>query len=244
MHKSGTTLISQILHRSGIDMGQFDENISYDAGNKYERHEIQALNVAILNCDYTHSLDIIRPIDKLPDGSHLKGEVLALIAKLSADYQNWGFKDPRTCLTYPIWRAHLPVHRIIYTYRSPLEVWHHYRKYIPRYKIFTRIRQGYKALRAWHVYNGQLLRFSNVWDKEGLFINFSQFVNDQASIFELQDYIGLSLTDCRNKRLYRSKAEEDIFYNFCAALLAWERKPHVEILYAELEEKRKLCLSR
>ena len=31
--------------------------------NKYERHESQALNISILNCGYTHSLDIIRPID-------------------------------------------------------------------------------------------------------------------------------------------------------------------------------------
>lgn len=38
MHKSGTTLVSQILHHSGIPMGDgFDENVTYDGGNKYER---------------------------------------------------------------------------------------------------------------------------------------------------------------------------------------------------------------
>ena len=44
MHKSGTTLISQILHKSGINMGNFNEDVSYDQGNKYERPASQKIN--------------------------------------------------------------------------------------------------------------------------------------------------------------------------------------------------------
>ena len=37
MHKSGTTLISQILHHSGVNMGgaEIETSRSYDEGNKY-----------------------------------------------------------------------------------------------------------------------------------------------------------------------------------------------------------------
>ncbi len=39
MHKSGTTLVAEMLHKSGINMGDFDESVSYDIGNQYERNE-------------------------------------------------------------------------------------------------------------------------------------------------------------------------------------------------------------
>jgi hypothetical protein len=45
MHKSGTTLVSEILHHSGINMGDdIDEHVSYDRGNKYEHESTLGLN--------------------------------------------------------------------------------------------------------------------------------------------------------------------------------------------------------
>ena len=52
MHKSGTTLISETLHESGINMGEFSDiqqGIGYDEGHKYERRETQQINRQILD---------------------------------------------------------------------------------------------------------------------------------------------------------------------------------------------------
>ncbi len=49
MHKSGTTLVAQTLHAAGINMGDFDESLTYDTNNKYERHDTQELNRDLLH---------------------------------------------------------------------------------------------------------------------------------------------------------------------------------------------------
>ena len=48
MHKSGTTLVSQMLHQSGINMGDFDPLVSYDRGNQYERESALQLDMDIM----------------------------------------------------------------------------------------------------------------------------------------------------------------------------------------------------
>ena len=62
MHKSGTTLLSQILHHSGISMGEnFNESVSYSQGNKYERETTQQINKEILGDPTAYSIDIPLP---------------------------------------------------------------------------------------------------------------------------------------------------------------------------------------
>ena len=48
MHKSGTTLLSQVLHHSGIDMGEIPDGVSYDKGNKYEDQESFHINMELI----------------------------------------------------------------------------------------------------------------------------------------------------------------------------------------------------
>jgi hypothetical protein len=54
MHKSGTTLVSQLLHQSGISMGEdFGEGRDYDdAGGegKWERRESFLIDLEIVGC--------------------------------------------------------------------------------------------------------------------------------------------------------------------------------------------------
>lgn len=58
MHKSGTSLIAETLHKSGINMGYFDEQLSYDEANHYERWHTSELNHYLLGTTpRTHSLD-------------------------------------------------------------------------------------------------------------------------------------------------------------------------------------------
>jgi len=79
MHKSGTTLISQILHKSGINMGEFNEDVSYDQGNQHERPAAQKINREILKCGDAHSLDVINSVHDLPSGSVVPGHIQTLV---------------------------------------------------------------------------------------------------------------------------------------------------------------------
>ncbi len=237
MHKSGTTLISRILHQSGIDMGKFSDEISYDKGNKYERHETQSINYRILGCGNAHSLDVITPVSNLPTDSSIPADINAFVSQANALYDSWGFKDPRTCLTYPVWQKYLPAHKVIFIYRRPLELWHHYRKYIPRRKFILRTIHGYKALRAWYIHNHFFINYLAMQNNMHL-INFSEFMSSTLNFEQLCQFTGTTLKDCRDSNLYRSKPEPDLIYKICTAVLRAKHAPHVERIFRFLDDTR------
>jgi hypothetical protein len=124
MHKSGTTLVSQILHQSGINMVDeaISENASYDQGDFYERQSARQVNEAILKPKSLSLFDIV-PLKTLEMSAAERSQMQAMIRDCAQKYSDWGFKDPRTCLTYPLWASELPEHKIIAIYRSPDELW-------------------------------------------------------------------------------------------------------------------------
>ena len=140
MHKSGTTLVAEILHRGGIAMvDRVPEASDYDERFFFERDEAVAINKALLGRD-AYSLDTVRLRPRADDPA-LRRRIADLVADLDARHGDWGFKDPRTCLTWPVWRELLPPHRLVCVYRHPLAVEGHYR---------IRNRQtSFRALRAW-----------------------------------------------------------------------------------------------
>jgi len=239
MHKSGTTLISKTLHKSGIDMGEFDEAVTYNEGNQYERNATLAINRTILRCGDTHSLDVLTPADSLAPDDAINDTIACLINGLNDSESDWGFKDPRTCLTYPIWERSLTQpYKLIFVYRSPVEVWHHYRKSVPTYRVLKRLRRGHKAIKAWLVYNAQLLKFMKRSRLKYILVNFEDFMADSSSLTALSTYVGRPLTDCREPGLYRSKAEPDLMYRICTALLSTIYSQKADELFFALEQQR------
>jgi hypothetical protein len=214
MHKSGTTLISKIFHESGINMGQFDPLISYDQGNQYERTEFQEINKTILNCGDSHSTAVIFPLIDNYKNENVEADILTKVNKLDVEYPQWGFKDPRTCLTYDFWSNHIPKHKVIYVYRSPVEVWNHYQKIVPKYRLIKKFLAGSKAVKAWYVYNNQLLKIMNKSEGSGYIIEYSEFMQQKKSIEKLSIFVGCSLSDSRDNGLYRGKNPQSLWYEF------------------------------
>jgi hypothetical protein len=202
MHKSGTTLVSQILHHSGINMGSHVENgISYDQGNQYERESTWRLNEEILHAGQVRSIDIA-----LPGSWQLTAvqqqRMRDIIESCSQKYRHWGFKDPRTCLVYPLWAAELPPHRLIVIYRHPAEPWPRYR---PRH-AYNRFREPYRAwkyLRSWHAHNARILDYLQQTTSEYLVLEYKQLMTNQAAFDRLQAFVGMPLCDRRQPGLYR-----------------------------------------
>lgn len=111
MHRSGTSLLSNILHVLGVDMADTTDHVSpKNPGGFWERPALVAIHDEILEA-------IGRPI-ALP--SHVlpfpaawwrSKPVQALKPKLIEYLRNelgkssspWGFKDPRTCRLLPLW---------------------------------------------------------------------------------------------------------------------------------------------
>lgn len=236
MHKSGTTLIAQTLHKSGINMGNFDLNQTYDKGNKYERLETQNINKRLLNCGNAHSLDVIQPISENEYyDKKLIQNAQTMIDYLNSNYNDWGFKDPRTCLTYKFWKKILPEHKLIIVYRHPVEVEKHYVKTISaKYTQHDINKLRYKIHCTWLMYNMQLIKIIGREKKPSLLINYSKYFEDNKDIMCLQKYAGRFLVDTRDFNLYRHKQNNDPEYN----VKSMHQAIKIDNIYSRLEKIR------
>lgn len=215
MHKSGTTMLSQILHDSGINMGEFDETKKYDEGNKYERLEPHDLNIEILGTSYTeHSLNVTRVITdsgKIPPA--LIQKMKDFVDAANTRYRDWGFKDPRTCLTYHLWKDLLPQHKMAAIYRHPAELWEHYRRQKSR-NVLKYLLICWKALKGWYIHNLEILKILQSGKGDFFLAEYYQLMTEPRVFDELTRFAGRPLKNSINPQMYRSKKGEGPLYAF------------------------------
>ena len=223
MHKSGTTLVAETLHRSGIDMGVFDERLGYDDGNQFERHEAIDLNRGLLSAaaiptrrgaragrmernraGYQPNADADSIVRRRKLASVLAsadlGPFRRLADELSANHHDWGFKDPRTCLTYDVWRRALPEHRVIAVYRRFDEVMSHFKVSWTSPLLMAR------RVHSWIVHNEMLLEHLRR-RTDFVLLRYDELMSGPDEVARMAAYLGRSLEDCRKPDMYRSRAQ-------------------------------------
>lgn len=209
MHKSGTTLVSQVLHHSGIDMGDFDESVSYDRGNKYERASVLSLDMDILGAPDTEVLNLgVRDPLQLSDAQ--RARMREIIADGQASHADWGFKDPRLTLVYDLWAQELPEHRLIAVYRDPAEAWPRF-KWQGRRLYHTNFARASAFLDRWHEHNECLLRLAAAPGRNVLFLSYHELMSNDAELQRLRIFVGRNLVDRRQNNLYRGRPHPDLF---------------------------------
>lgn len=129
MHRSGTALLARLLAKCGVFMGA-------KLSNNFESLFFQNLNREIMDifgCNWSH-------IDEFPAAKTLQEGIPTILAALgqkiidgihadhfglmakgpdSAAPRLWGWKDPRNCLTLPIYKQFFPDARIVFIHRDP-----------------------------------------------------------------------------------------------------------------------------
>jgi len=191
MHKSGTTLVAKALHESGIAMGEgFRQDAGYSV-QKYEAKWVRDINDAMLGT--ARDVFSLKVTSACLEGFTLNDDIVARmregIAYYSERFADWGFKDPRSALTYRYWRDVLPPHRIIVVYRDPLSVWR-------RYSRFIRWRAMRSPFLVWEDYNGRVLEV--VTHAEGgdvLYLCFDRLLSERAEWERLNRFTGRKLVD-------------------------------------------------
>jgi hypothetical protein len=251
MHKSGTTLVARVLHESGISMGEFDSRLGYGEGNRYERHDAQLANRDLLRGYQISSLDhLVRrrqldPVDaagyainrdsqayvlhralarrlERPDAAE---RVRPIVDRCEERGEDWGFKDPRTCLTFPAWRRVLPEHRIVVVYRGIGQILGRAR---------TSARHPLRTLRvvhAWCVYNTAILRLLETHGAPRIVLRYEHLMESGDGIERLARFVGRPLKDARDSGMYRARA--------AVRLPAWTRAlaPLLPIAPHEIEAR-------
>lgn len=236
MARSGTTLISEMLHLAGTSMFAEGMDPRYDGGNKYERVSCQDINLEILGVE---SIPAISTIWKRPLNDISEASLNALRKEVGT--APWGFKDPRTTITYPIWRKYFPEGSTIYTYRHHSEVMRHY--FQAAKNANSALRRTRRAVRAWIFYNEQLLKnleSDKQADRRSALVQYEELMQSKELITRLQDAIGVALHDARNMSLRRNNKDmkagawEGCVYRF--ATLGYEKR--LFTLYQELKRQR------
>ncbi len=200
MHKSGTTLLSRILHHSGIEMVEETIDPGYDQGNQYERKSTKSLNKRLLGGKKQNSSKVRNAIDAKAVEDGLKTEADRLFGELDGRNCNWGFKDPRTCLTYKFLAPMLPRHKVIAIFRDPHAV---HRHYINRNRGKWGI--GINALRAWTVYNRLIVKIIKKQDYPALLVNYDFLMQDDTELQRIEQFTGSKSTDQRIASLKRNE---------------------------------------
>ena len=196
MHKSGTTLVSEILHKAGINMVEvYDETKDYYHGNKMERQGTREINHQLLGSAKLSSLDI--PLNSLIHNDQHLAQMRKTISEAESNHDEWGFKDPRTCLTYQIWNKVLPPHKLIIVYRHPFYVAKHYIRNYKEYQMKAKGIRGYKALKIWKGYNKILLDLIKSTNRPTIVLNFDDMLRDIDSMKPLFNFIGRESHDYR-----------------------------------------------
>lgn len=220
MHKSGTTLVSQILHHSGINMGEdIDARIHYDQGNKYERQSTLALDMEILGLRdrYDPIIDLEAP-KTLNMSAEQRARMREIVQSCNQAHTDWGFKDPRACLLYPLWASELPEHKIIVIYRLPAELWPRFR-YKRLHYLYRNPSRAWKLIKRWCEHNASILTYLQNTRAEYIVLNYQEFMTDDAEFNRLQDFVEIKLDDQRKKDLYRSRLEENLLIKMATWLI-------------------------
>lgn len=245
MHKSGTTLVAEILHKAGISMEDgATEPGGYDNGQKMERARAQDINKRYLVCEGSDSHDILPPSKGMDPALHAAclAQARAMITDLSPPgAAPWGFKDPRTLLTLQLWQEAFACTHIspclIGVYRNPVEVFGHYKRLLRRKWLHRDPAFLLRVLQSWCTHNRALLDLANQTPDLALF-DFTALMTDEAEMQRLLRISGASAQDMRKAGLYRARDRIASDYRIARALQRLCGVEDPEQLLAELEKIR------
>lgn len=122
-HRSGTSLLGQLLHGAGLFLG--DELMGAKPSNPYghfEDWEVVHFHDRILS-DHGDTWQVAGPRSYHVSRRHWDW-ARDFVTRREVEHELWGFKDPRVCLFLPIWRHLLPDARFVVVFRDPAESVH------------------------------------------------------------------------------------------------------------------------
>jgi hypothetical protein len=149
MHRSGTSCLTRMLQQAGMSLGNDLMNVV--ACSNLEGHaeswEGVRINDRILELS-GGAWDRVPATLRADEDT--ANHIRAFLANLINGHAVVGWKDPRTTLTWPVWKPHLPAaYRLVACVRHPLAVAHS-----------LQVRDGWpleKGLDLWAAYNERLL---------------------------------------------------------------------------------------
>jgi len=185
-HRSGTSMLTKLLHTCGLYLGPESDLMPAQADNPdgfWENLRFVALNDEVLN-ELGGAWDLPPKADE--NFKHARLDPLRTKAQLLVEGFDsatvWGWKDPRNSLTLPFWQDLLPKLKTLIIVRNPLEV---------AYSMRERNGTSYSfGLRLWEIYNRRVIETSS--EQERLVTHYDLFFEDAGTeLRRIVRFIGL-----------------------------------------------------
>jgi GT2 family glycosyltransferase/glycosyltransferase involved in cell wall biosynthesis len=185
-HRSGTSMLTRLLHGCGLYVGPKDALMPPQADNPdgfWEHLGFVALNDELLDA-LGGAWDL--PPKTSENLSDERLDQLRMKARLLIEgfhsAQIWGWKDPRNSLTLPFWEDLLPGLKTLIIVRNPLEAAYSMRKRNGTSYAF--------GLRLWEIYNRRLIETAGKRDR--LFTHYDLFFEKaEKELQRIANFIGL-----------------------------------------------------
>ncbi|MEO7723781.1 MAG: glycosyltransferase [Chthoniobacterales bacterium] len=189
-HRSGTSMLTRLLHRCGLYLGPESDLMPAAADNPdgfWEHLRFVRLNDELLNA-VGAAWDLPPRGKQAFAGAELKSMRIKarLLLEEFAAYRVWGWKDPRNSLTFPFWQSLLPELKTVIIVRNPLEV---------AYSMNKRNGTSYAlGLRLWEIYNRRLLAETD--PQKRVLTSYGAFFEDsQTELRKTADFVGLETSE-------------------------------------------------
>jgi hypothetical protein len=203
-HRSGTSLVCQLLHRAGLFLGYelLGASFSNPLGH-FEDTELLNLHQQIL-VDNGQTWMVSKPFLPVITEPHWQ-MMERIVRRRNAEHNLWGFKDPRACLFMMIWKHLLPNAKVLLIYRhfsdsayslgrrqstellsNPTGPQRMYRRFWEEPDL---------ALRIWLTYNDALLTFARTYPKDTLAMSLDMVQNGFPVIGAINRRWGLGLDE-------------------------------------------------
>jgi hypothetical protein len=118
MHRSGTSCLAGSLEQQGLFLGEVNTAAPWNRRGNRETFAMMDFQAAILQASGGSWDEPPETVEWLPEHFDQARHMLAEYAERPL----WGFKDPRTLLTYEGWRRLIPDVQPVGIFRHPLKV--------------------------------------------------------------------------------------------------------------------------
>jgi len=120
MPRSGTSLVTQLLHRCGLNLGPPEQLMSASINNTdgfWENLRFVRLNERLLAAS---GGTWFAPPATLRPTPEITAQAKLIVAQFEG-HESWVWKDPRNAITLPFWKTLLPSMRVLVCVRHPAE---------------------------------------------------------------------------------------------------------------------------
>jgi hypothetical protein len=203
-HRSGTSLLCQVLHRGGLFLGYDLMGAAFsNPHGHFEDIEVFNLHEQIL-ADNGHTWVVSEPFLPVITGSHWR-QMERIIQRRDAEHNLWGFKDPRTCLFMMVWKYLLPHAKALLIYRHFSDTTYSLgrRQSTELFSDPAGSQRMYRrfwedpdlALRMWLMHNEALLTFARIYPEDTLAMSLDMVQNGFPVIRAVNQRWGLGLNE-------------------------------------------------